>query len=453
MTSSKIGKISTCCIFTIILFFLLSVLCMAQNIESKVDEYINAQMKLSKFSGSVLIAQEGKILVSKGYGMANLELDVPNTPQTKFRLGSVTKQFTAMAIMQLQEKGLLNVNDPIRKYIPDYPNGDKITIQHLLTHTSGIPNLTDFPEFEKKKMLSLPIDSTIAMFKSRSLEFAPGDSFKYSNSGYILLSYIIEKTSGKPYEVFVQENIFTPLNMTNTGYDHNETILKNRASGYTINDRGLVNAPYVDMTIPTGAGGLYSTTEDLYLWDQALYTEKLVSRISLEKMFTPFKGGYAYGWFVDEKLARKRVHHGGGIEGFVTNITRYLDDQVCIIVLANFDHAPVGTIGKDLAAIVFGEEYEIPQEHVAVEIDPRILDDYVGEYELEPGFVITFTKENNKLMTQATGQPKFEVYPESETKFFLKVVDAQITFVKNEKGIVTELILHQMGDHHAKKIK
>jgi len=449
------SRIKVCVASAIALLFILcATFGFAQDIESKVDEYINAHMKMGNFSGSVLIAKEGKILVSKGYGIANHELDVLNTPQTKFRLGSVTKQFTAMAIMQLQEKNLLNVNDPIKKYLPDYPSGDKITIHHLLTHTSGIPNFTDFPEFEQTERMPSPIDKTIETFKNKPLEFAPGDTFKYSNSGYILLSYIIEKVSGKSYEDFVKENIFQPLNMTSTGYDHNETILKNRASGYTMSDSVLVNAPYVDMTTPTGAGGLYSTTEDLYLWDRALYTEKMVGKSSLEKMLAPFKEGYGYGWFIDELFGRKRVHHGGLIRGFATNITRYVNDDVCIIVLMNLDHVPVGSICKDLAAIVFGEKYELPKERLSIEVDPRIYDAYVGEYELEPGFILSFTKENDRLFTQATGQPKFEIYPESETKFFLKVVDAQITFIKNDKGIVTELILHQNGkDHSAKKIE
>jgi CubicO group peptidase (beta-lactamase class C family) len=455
MTSSNIGKIRTCGIFTIILFFLLSVLCVAQDIAAKVDEYINAQMKLGNFSGSILIAQGDKILVSKGYGMANLELDVSNTPQTKFRLGSVTKQFTSMAIMQLQEKGLLNVNDPIKKYISDYPNGDKITIHHLLTHTSGIPNLTDFPDFTETMMIPSPVEKTIERFKNKPLEFEPGEKFSYSNSGYVLLGYLVEKISGKSYESFLNENIFQPLNMTNSGYDHNSTILKNRASGYSLGKDGLINAPYIDMSLPIGGGALYSTVEDLYLWDRALYTEKLVSKASLEKMFTPFKEDYGYGWAITELFNRKRVSHSGGINGFSCNISRYVNDDVCVIVLSNIEHAPVGQMAKDLAAIVFGEKYELPQERVAIQVDPNIYDAYVGEYQVDTTLILNITKEDNRLFAQAigTGQPTFEIFPESETKFFLKVVDAQITFVKDEKGTITELILHQMGDHHAKKIK
>jgi len=226
----------------LLLFVLTATTCVAQDIEAKVDGYISPYLKIGNFSGSILIAKEGRILLSKGYGMANLEHDVPNTPQTIFRLGSVTKQFTSMAIMQLQEKQLLNVDDPIAKYLPTYPNGEEITIHHLLTHTSGVPDFTSFPDYEKTMMLPSPVEKTIERFKDKPLEFTPGEKFKYSNSGYILLGYIIEKVSGKSYEEFLKENIFQPLNMMNTGYDHHHTLLKHRASGYSIGGGGLTNA-------------------------------------------------------------------------------------------------------------------------------------------------------------------------------------------------------------------
>jgi len=440
--------------FVVFLPFLFFTACATQNLESKVDEYINAHLKLQKFSGSILIAQKGKILLSKGYGMANYELDVPNTPQMKFLLGSITKQFTSMAVMQLQEKGLLSVDDSLKKYIPDYPDGDKITVHHLLTHTSGIPNFTSFPEYTKTMMLASPVEETVERFKNKELEFTPGEKFSYSNSGYILLGYIIEKVSQKPYEVYLKENILQPLNLEDTGYGHYEPILEKRAAGYSWGKDHLVNASYLDMSIPHGAGALYSTVEDLYLWDRALYTEKLVSKNSLDKIFTPFKDNYGYGWGISELFGHKRISHGGGINGFTTDISRYPDDDVCIIVLSNFDHSSTGKISQDLAAIVFGEKYEFPKERKEVKVDPKIYEAYVGQYELKPNFIITITKENDRLFAQATGQPKAEIYPESEIKFFLKAVDAQLTFIKDDKGEVTQLILHQGGkDQPAKKVK
>jgi len=440
---------------TLVLILVLSLISFSQNLEEKVDEYVNPYIFMEKFSGSILIAQKGEIILNKSYGMANYEHSILNTPHTKFRLGSLSKQFTALAIMQLQEKGLLNVKDFISRYFPDYPEAAKmITVHHLLTHTSGIPNFTQFSDYQKTWMISSSPEETIARFKDKPLESTPGEKYNYSNSGYILLGAIIEKVSGQSYEMYLRENIFQPLKMMNTGYDHNSTILKDRAAGYILSDEGLANADYIDMSIPYGAGALYATVEDLYLWDRALYTEKLVKKSSLDKIFTPFKGNYGYGWRIEDSFNRKVVAHSGGINGFTTHIARYLVDEVCIIVLINIEGAPVDKIGRDLAAIVFGEKYESPQVHLSIEIDPKIYDSYIGEYELSPNFNTVITREDNHLFAQVTGQPKFEIYPESETKYFLKVVDAQITFIRNEQSKVTELIMHQGGkEYPAKKIK
>ncbi len=347
-----------------------------KQIEVQVDEYINAYEKKGQFSGAIFIAKNGNILVNKGYGMANYELDVPNNPQTKFMIGSITKQFTAMAIMQLSQKGLLDVNDPIANYIPDYPNGEKITIHHLLTNSSGIPNYTELPEAEEKQSLYFSLEKLIEVFKNKPLEFTPGEKYNYSNSGYILLTYIIEKVSGKSYEEYLQENILKPLGMENSGYAHHENVLKNRASGYSMKDETFINADYIDPSCASGAGALFSTVEDLYLWDRALYTEKLISKEYLNKIFTskikiPKENRhydaqedrhYAYGWLMSTLLNHACASHGGVFPGFHSYIERCVDKDLCIIVLSNFDFAPVEKISTDLAAIVFGKPYQLPKD-------------------------------------------------------------------------------------------
>ena len=439
-----------------LLFFLLIFMASAaaQDIEAVVDEYINAHMKLGDFSGSVLIANGDKVLVCKGYGLANIEYDALNTSKTKFRLGSVTKQFTAMAIMQLQEDGLLSIDDPLSKFIPDYPDGDRITIQHLLTHTSGIPNLLDFPELENIKKNKTPVEEIIEIFINEPLEFTPGEKYQYSNSGYTLLGYIIEKVSGKTYEEYLKENIFIPLNMKDSGYDHHSTILQYRASGYFPGKNGIINAKYIDMSIPFGGGCLFSTVEDMYLWDRALYTDKLLNESSLNEIFTPFKDDYGYGWYISDIHNRKCIRHSGGIDGFTANISRYVDDNVCIVVLSNFEHTPVNNISKDLAAILFGEKYELPSKRDVVTLDPVIYKNYIGTYEFAPDNLLNITTDNDHLFIAPPGQPEVEIFPESETKFFVKAFDAEITFIKNEKGEVTELIFHVGGNEiPAKKIK
>src|SRR6185369_11378886 len=234
----------------------------------KLDKLISAYAEYGKFNGSVLVAEKGEIIYKKGFGLANMEWGISNQPATKFRLGSVTKQFTAMLILQLVSENKLKLDVPISTYLPDYPkkNGNIITIHHLLTHTSGIPDFTSFPNFREMMRDPYRPEEIVSLFADSVLEFTPGEKFQYSNSGYILLGYLIEKITGKSYEQVLQNKILTPLKMNNTGYDHNSTVIKNKASGYNKLGNTFQNANYVDMSIPFSAGAIYSTVEDLYLW-------------------------------------------------------------------------------------------------------------------------------------------------------------------------------------------
>ena len=427
----------------------------AQQIVAKIDEYMNAAMRVNRFNGAVLVARDGQPVVSKGYGMANIELGVPNTPQTVFRLGSITKQFTGMAIVLLQERGKLNVDDPICKHLSDCPAAwQPITIKNLLTHTGGIPNYTEFPDFAKTAAMPTTAAELTGKFRDKPLQFAVGEKFAYSNSGYHLLGTIIERASGKSYADFLQENIFAPLGMTQSGYDDAARIIKNRAAGYGRRDDGFVNAAVMDMTIPYAAGALYSTVEDLLRWDQALYSDKLVSRKSLDEAFTPFKSGYGYGWTIGKRYDRPVIAHGGGIFGFSTYIARYPADRTTVIVLSNVEGAPSGEIANHLAAIAFGAGYEIPVERKEIQLAAKTLERYVGAYQLTPQLAMNVTLENNRLFGQIAAQPKLEFFAESETDFFLKVVNAQITFVKNAQGEVTGMVFRQGGsDIPAQKVK
>lgn len=427
----------------------------AQDLAPKIDEYMNAAVKVDRFSGAILVARDGKIIAAKGYGMADLENDVPNTPETKFRLGSLTKQFTSASIMLLQERGKLSVQDSICKYVAPCPEAwQPVTLHHLLSHTAGVPNFTALPDYQKTMREPTTVESLIARFRDRPLDFKPGENWKYSNSGYALLGYVIEKVSGESYENFLRKNIFESLGMTNTGYDHPEEIVKRRARGYAPRGEGLVNAAYIDMTIPFAAGGLYSTVGDLFIWDQALHGGRLLKKPSLDAMLTPVRNNYGYGFGVDKIFNRPMAGHNGGIEGFATSIIHFTDDRATFIVLSNNEAARATRVAADLAAIVFGEKYEVPVERKVAKVDPKIYDAYVGEYELAPTFHFFVTREGDHLMVQATGQGKTEIFPASETNFFAKVVKADFTFVKNEQGQVTHLILNQNGRQQtAKKIK
>ncbi len=423
-----------------------------RQITAKVDEYMKSAVEIERFSGSILIARDGKPIVSKSYGMANVELDVPNTPKTVFRLASITKQFTATAIMMLQERGKLNINDNACKYLADCPAAwQTITIRHLLTMTHGIPGVNGL-ELGALRGLPVPWDQWLEATSKKPLDFAPGEKFKYSNSGYTLLGFIIERVSGKSYGEFLQENIFTPLEMKQTGYEDPLKIIKNRATGYRyLPGEPIANVPYAEMIRLYAAGGIYSTTEDLLLWDKALYTEKLLSKKSIDEMFTPFREmypgkSYAYGWWTSQKFGRTEIAHGGNLAGFITYIARFPSDRVTVIVLSNNGRGSSGKISNVLSAIVFGAKYEIPKERKAINVASSVLEKYVGEYQAQfPPTNYTIVLENGKLIFTEIGFIKAEMFAESETDFFLKTADLQIKFDKDTNEAVTGFTVYQ-GD-------
>jgi CubicO group peptidase (beta-lactamase class C family) len=330
-----------------------------------INNYFNELSGNEKYSGAILVSIKGDIIINQGFGMSNYELDVPNTPKTKFRIGSVTKQFTAAAIMQLYEKGLLNLDDTLDKYISDYPKGDKVTIHHLLTHTSGIFNHTSIDGFMKNIMRNNHSTlELIAEFKNLHYDFRPGATFSYSNSGYILLGYIIENVSKQSYKQYLQENIFNKLSMYDSGYDDYINLIKNRASGYSLKgeERNLTNSDFIDMTVPYAAGALYSTVEDLHTWNKALFQGEVICEEALNKMISKHanageEGFYGYGIFttdvqLGEKI-RKKVYHGGGIPGFLSSNSIFPDEEVQIIMTTNIINEYFADKVSNVELIVF----------------------------------------------------------------------------------------------------
>ncbi len=420
--------------------------CLGQD-AARMDQIVQSYAAGHAFMGSVLVARGAQVVFSKGYGSANLEWDVPNSPGTKFRLGSVTKQFTAASILLLEERGKLNVNDPVKKYLPDAPAAwEKITILHLLTHTSGIPNFTSFPDYAKLEPFATTAEQLVARFRDKPLDFAPGEKWSYSNSGYVLLTYLIEKITGGSYPAFVQENIFTPLGMKDSGYDSNSAVIPHRASGYVLSKDQLANAGFVHMSIPQGAGALYSTTEDLLKWEQGLFGGKLLRAASLEKMTTPFKSNYAFGLQVETVGGHKVIQHGGGIEGFNTELAYYPDDKLTVVVLGNVNGAAPEQIAAKLAALSHGETVKLPGERKEITVDSKLLNRYVGAYRFTSGANMLITLENNQLFSKLGNQAAIAIFPESETMFFPKVVDAELEFSKNDdQGRPSQLTLHQNG--------
>jgi CubicO group peptidase (beta-lactamase class C family) len=551
----------------------------AQSKAQKIDELLKTYYDYGQFNGSILVAEKGKVIYKKGFGMANMEWEIPNSTDTKFRIGSVTKQFTATLILQLVEEGKIKLDGKLSDYLPDYrkDTGDKITVHQLLNHTSGVPSYTGLPGFFANESRNpYKVDDFVKKFASGDLEFEPGSKFSYNNSGYYLLGAIIEKVMGKSYAENLQTRIFDRLGMTNTGYDVHGTILKKRASGYQKTPAGFENAAYLDMGLPYSAGSMYSTVEDLYKWDQALYENKIISAESKKLMVTPGLENYGYGFDIRDRPIGKTdqktkiISHGGGINGFNSLFTRAVDQKNTVILLDNIGMGRYhGAITSSIINILNGQPVEIPKKSIAetlyktamqkggvaaaaeyrklksanadmydfseselntlgyqilgmdktkdaieifklnvemfpessnpydslgeaylkagnkesalfnykksvelnpdnaggvqaikqiegneTKIDTAAFDAYIGEYELAPNFILTITKEGEKLMGQATGQGKLELEPVSSKQFTVPSVKANIFFEKDANGKVTELILVQNGQTiRGKKIK
>lgn len=319
-----------------------------------VDAYLNDLVAAGRFYGSVLLARDGRVLLSKGYGLADIENDVPNSPRTKFRIASVTKQFTAAGIMLLQQEGKLNVQDSVCNFIDECPDAwQPITLHHLLTHTSGLPENFSIEDFMSLALSRNPMRDGLEMIKTRPLLSAPGETYQYSNVGYNMLGYIIEQVAGMTYEDYLRAKIWVPLGMNDTGQDHEGLLIKRRATGYASTS---FKAQYLPIDLAAYAGGLYSTVEDLYKWDQALYTEQLLPTSALDLMFTAHQGDYGYGWMITSGEWGKVIAHNGNVPGFVSNISRYTDSKATVIILSNLDSAPLSQMVADLTAKVMQAE-------------------------------------------------------------------------------------------------
>jgi len=337
---------------------------------AKIDQLARQYADCCQFTGTVLVSEHDKVIFKGGYGLANREWNIPNAPDVKFRVGSITKQFTSTLVLQQVAKGSIKLDGHISDYLPYYrkDTGSRVTIAQLLSHTSGIPSYTDDPKFFPDVSRNYyAVDDFVTKFCSGDLQFEPGTKFHYDNSGYFVLGAILEHVTGKKYEDLLQENILTPVGMRDTGYDHWATIIAKRASGYQETFDGIENAPYLDMALPYAAGSLYSTVEDLYKWDQALYTDKLLPADLKRKLFTPNLEEYGFGWAIhviakdQPSPGKTMITHGGGINGFNTNEVRLVDDHSLIVIFNNTPGADLNQFARDIRAILYGQEPSAPK--------------------------------------------------------------------------------------------
>ena len=406
---------------TIFLLLLLSQFCFGQSgTVSQMETYMNAEASVKQFSGSVLVLQKGKKVFERSYAFANREWQVPNTASGKYRIGSVTKQFTAALILRLEQEGKLSVKDKLSKFYPGYPKGDSITVHMLLNHTSGVPNYTAIPGVWQSLHYKYSLDSMINLFKNRPLDFSPGTNWRYSNSGYILLGMIIEKASGKKFVHYLREQIIQRIGLKNTDLEQRDSIYEKQVKGYYNNMGRWHPAGFIEPDNAWAAGSIISTTEDLSIWIKALYDNKVISPEETQKMLTPenpLSQGYGYGVDVDSLQGHPRIWHNGGIHGFSAYLAYYPKDDLTIVCLSNNENFTINRAGNALGNIMLGHTVEPPYVPKAVKIDPAVLETYKGKYN-SPAGQIELVVNNGKFYRRVAGSADLELKPESNTRFF-----------------------------------
>ena len=424
--------------FTCLFLYVLSPNLVGQSHEKQFDDLLTDLFPADQPGGVALVAKEGKVMYHKAFGKAHLELDVDMQPDHIFRIGSVTKQFTASAVLKLMEEGKLNLDDELSKFIKDYPtHGHRITIEHLLTHTSGIRSYTSLEKWdgEARKQDFTP-EEMVDYFKYEPMDFAPGEEWRYNNSGYFLLGHIIELITGKSYEEYLTETFFEPLGMDHTFYGNPSRVVPKRVAGYAPSEEGIINSPYLSMTQPYAAGSLLSSVEDLHTWYRAVMEYQVVSKESIEKAHTSYilnngkETGYGYGWILGDIQGSPQVWHGGGINGYLTATNYLVEEEVFVAILSNCNcHSPTDVAIK-MAAIAIGKPYDYEKLDVAEEK----LATYAGVYEDEEGGSLYVEVEDGKLLVMQSGGKKLPWEAYEADKFFREGALGTLEFFRDTDG-------------------
>jgi CubicO group peptidase (beta-lactamase class C family) len=420
----------------------------SQDVAARIDQALSASYKADAPGATVIVVKDGKTILRKAYGLADVERKQPLTPDTVMRLGSLTKQFTSTAILMLVEEGKIKLDDDITVYLPDYPSqGKKVTIEHLLTHTSGIVSYTSKPDFPAGMQKDLSVQQMVNSFKNDPLEFAPGSRYRYNNSGYFLLGAIIEKVSGQTYDKFVEQRIFVPLGMTRTAYEGHEREKAARALGYARTPDGFKLAPPLSMTQPYAAGSLVSTVDDLARWDAAVSSGKLLKAASWQRAFTPYtlstgsSTGYGYGWEAGTLRGAPLIAHGGNINGFNAYALRLPSEKLYVAVLSNIGAGlePASDAAARIAAIAIGKPFP---DYKEVKLDAKVLDAYAGVYRIEGNDTRTVRRDGDRLVIQRAGRRPVTLLAHSENGFFTPDSLMSFEFTRDAQGKPTQLVAH-----------
>lgn len=438
-----------------------------EHLNRQLDAYISSHGRnwgdAYKFSGFVHITHRGEVIYERGFGYADHSTKRPNTAQTSFRIGSVTKQFTAVAILQLEQRGELSVTDPISKHVPDYPAvGAGVTIHQLLTHTGGVPNYTAQPDLMEQRDKPMSVSQLMATFWDQSLDFKPGSKFSYSNSGYVILGAIIERVSGLSYAAYMKKHVFDPAGLIHTEVG-DAPGAADRAIGYEVKDGAIVPAHAIDMSIPYAAGAIRSTAQDLQTWHRALLGDRILGTQAKQKMYRPEKDDYAYGWLVRDMDGHRAIAHNGGIDGFLTGYMRIMDEDLVVVVWSNNTVVTPSKITSNAVKAAFGAKLEPVDEPVTETLDPALMPRIEGNYTLTaasrqklaaigaPAALadgisqMTVRASERGIAVKPNGQSEFDAIPTGPATFANRAHRIEVTFTLGDKGKATLMKLTQGG--------
>lgn len=433
-----------------------------------IDRYLSIRSEMGNFSGAILVAKGGKIVLKKGYGFADVEKKTPYTPETQHEVASISKMFTAFAALKLRDQGKLKLEDSICKYIDKCPDTwQPINIQQLMRHTSGIPDYEEPLELGSEKYLAFMTKPNASVqivedAKKLPLDFKPGEKFSYSNTAYIILSYVVQKAAGQAFADFVANEILKPAGMKSSGVIDLRKIPKNLANGYTYDDIGwektlagvsladghLKKHPALPLTSPEGDAFLYSTVDDLYKWSQIMDGGSFVTAAQLNEIFTPGLANYGYGWFVGKAFDRKRMNHTGGLPGYISNFIKFPDDKITIVVFSNIDRARLNSISRDISAIILGKPYDMPVRGTVTKLTPEQISKLEGDYKTAEGMILTVRNAPDFLTAKLQDRYTAGLIPLSPTEFYFPLGDGKAIFTIGENGKAAKVNMRYSGEDH-----